>query len=154
MKVRTLLLSLALCLSGAALCFAQDPNIGTWKLNEAKSKVPAGAMKVSSMTVSPDGESMKVTQDGTDAEGKAFRTEWTGKFDGNEYPVSGSPAIDTRSYKKVNDRTLVADNKKDGKSVTIARSVISADGKTRTVHVTQTDASGKKVNITAVFEKE
>lgn len=154
MKTRNLLLSLALGFSGAALCFAQDPNIGTWKLNEAKSKVPAGAMKVTSMTVSSEGDNMKVTQDGTDPQGNAFHVEWTGKFDGKDYPVTGSPVMDTRSYKKVNDRTLMADNKKDGKSVTTARSVISADGKSRTVHATQTDASGKKVNITAVFDKE
>lgn len=154
MKARTLLLSLALCLSGAALCFAQDPNIGTWKLNEAKSKVPAGAMKVTSMTVSADGDNMKVTQEGTDQDGKPFHADWTGKFDGKDYPVTGNPMMDSRSYKKVNERTLVADNKKDGKIVASARTVVSADGKSRTVRVTQTDSSGKKFNVTAVFEKE
>ena len=154
MKARTLLLSLALCLSGAAVCFAQDPNVGTWKLNEAKSKIPVGAMKVTSMTVSSEGDNMKVTQDGTDAQGNPLHAEWTGKFDGKDYPVTGSPVIDTRSYTKVNDHTLTAENKKDGKTVQVARSTISADGKTRTVHVTQTDASGKKVNVTAVFDKE
>jgi hypothetical protein len=154
MKARTLLLSLALCFTGAAMCFAQDPNIGTWKLNEAKSQLPSGAMKVSSMVVSSDGDNMKVAQDGTDKDGTSFHTEWTGKFDGKDYPVTGSPGMDMRSYKKVNDRTLMADSKKDGKVVTTARSVISADGKTRTVHVTQTDPSGKKVNLTAMFDKE
>jgi hypothetical protein len=154
MKARTLLLSLALCLSGAAVCFAQDPNIGTWKLNEAKSKIPAGAMKVTSMTVSSEGDNIKIAQDGTDKDGNVFHAEWTGKFDGKDYPVTGSPVIDTRSYTKVNDHTLTAENKKDGKTVQVARSTISADGKTRTVHVTQTDASGKKVNVTAVFDKE
>ena len=154
MKARTLLLSWALCLSGAAVCLAQDPNIGTWKLNEAKSKVPAGAMKVTSMTVSSEGDNMKVTQDGTDKDGNSFHAEWTGKFDGKDYPVTGSSVMDSRAYTKVNDRTLTADNKKDGKTVTTARSMISADGKTRTVHATQTDASGKKVNLTAVFDKE
>jgi len=154
MKARTFLLSLALCLSGAAVCFAQDPNIGTWKLNEAKSKLPAGAMKITSMVVSSEGDNMKVAQDGTDPQGNAFHAEWTGKFDGKDYPVTGSPAMETRSYTKVNDHTLTADNKKDGKTVTTARSVISADGKTRTVHVNQTDASGKKINVTAVFDKE
>jgi hypothetical protein len=136
------------------MCFAQDPNIGTWKLNEAKSQLPSGAMKVSSMVVSSDGDNMKVAQDGTDKDGNSFHTEWTGKFDGKDYPVTGSPGMDMRSYKKVNDRTLMADSKKDGKVVTTARSVISADGKTRTVHVTQTDPSGKKVNLTAMFDKE
>ena len=154
MKSRTLVLSLALCFAGAATCFAQDPNVGTWKLNEAKSHIPAGAIKVTSMTVSSEGDNMKVTQDGTDPDGKPMHTEWSGKFDGKDYPVSGSAAMDSRSYKKMGDRTLVADNKKDGKTVTTARSVISQDGKTRTVHVMQTDSSGKKIPVTAVFDKQ
>lgn len=154
MKARTLSLTLALCFMGAAACFAQDPNIGSWKLNEAKSKIPAGAMKVSSMVMSSEGDNMKTTQDGTDRDGKAFHAEWTGKFDGKDYPVTGSPDLDSRSYKKTGERALVADNKKDGKVVTTARSVVSEDGKTRTVHVTQTDPSGKKVNLTAVFDRE
>jgi hypothetical protein len=104
--------------------------------------------------MSSEGDNMKITQDGTDKDGKPFHAEWTGKFDGKDYPVTGNPDIDSRSYKKSGDRTLTADNKKDGKVVTTARSVVSGDGKTRTVHVTQTDPSGKKMTVTAVFDKE
>ena len=154
MKARTLLLSLALCFAGAATCFAQDPNIGTWKLNEAKSKIPAGALKVDSMVMSSEGDNMKVTQDGTDRDGKPLHVEWTGKFDGKDYPVTGSPAMDSRSYKKSGEQTLVSETKKDGKVVVSARSVVSADGKTRTVHATQTDSSGKKVTVAAVYDKQ
>ena len=39
MKIRTILLTLATLLAGVAVCFAADVNTGTWKLNEAKSKV-------------------------------------------------------------------------------------------------------------------
>ena len=154
MKARTLLLCLALCFAGAAMCFAQDPNVGTWKLNEAKSHIPAGAVKINSMAVSSEGDNMKVTQDGTDRDGKPLHMEWTGKFDGKDYPVTGSPVMDSRSYKKMGGSTLASDSKKDGKVVSSARSTISADGKTRTVHATQTDPSGKKITLTAVFDKQ
>ena len=46
---------------------------------------------------------MKVTVDGTDGEGKALHSEWTGKYDGKDYPVTGDPISDARSYKKIND---------------------------------------------------
>jgi hypothetical protein len=154
MKARTLLLTAALFTVGAALCFAQDPNIGTWKINEAKSHMPAGASKYSSAVYAADGDNIKITQEGTDKDGKSLHVEWTGKFDGKDYPVSGNPAVDTRSYKKTGERTLEIANKKDGKVVTSAHSVISADGKTRTVHVTQTDSTGKKLTGTAVYDKQ
>ncbi|HEX9200737.1 MAG TPA: hypothetical protein VF865_14330 [Acidobacteriaceae bacterium] len=154
MKTRTLMLALVVCFIGAAVCFAQDPNIGTWKLNEAKSQMPAGATKVATVVFAADGDNMKVTQEATDKDGKPIHSEWTGKFDGKDYPVTGNPAIDSRSYKKIDDRTMVATNKKDGKVVITARSVVSADGKTRTVNLTITDSAGKKVTGTAVSDKQ
>jgi len=45
MKARTILLTLLLCFVGAAICFADDPQMGTWKLKEAKSKIAAGSPK-------------------------------------------------------------------------------------------------------------
>jgi len=42
MKTRMIVSALALCFFGAAVCFAQDAALGTWKLNEAKSKLGPG----------------------------------------------------------------------------------------------------------------
>jgi len=39
MKVRTTILLLTTLLVSMSLCFAADSNLGTWKLNEAKSKI-------------------------------------------------------------------------------------------------------------------
>ena len=100
------------------------------------------------------GDSVKVTIDGTDSEGKPLHSEWTGKLDGNDYPVTGDPSVDMRSIKKVDDHTLTATQKKDGKVTTTARIVLSADGKTRTVAASGTDAKGKKVSSTALYDKQ
>ena len=45
-------------------------------------------------------------------------------------------------------------NKKGGKVTTMQRNVVAADGKTRTVTTTGTDAQGQKVNNLAVYEKQ
>lgn len=153
MKARTLLSTLALCLVGTAVSLAQNPSMGTWKLNEAKSKIAAGLMKNSTVVYEADGDNVKVTTDGT-RDGKPLHTEWTGKFDGNDYPVTGDPSADVRSYTKVDDNTLTIANKKDGKVVMSGRIVVSADGKTRIGHMTGTDSSGKKVSSTAVYDKQ
>jgi hypothetical protein len=153
MKARTALLSLALLAAGAAAGFAQSPMMGTWKLNEAKSKIPAGAPKITTVVYAAAGDSIKVTSDGT-TDDKAIHTEWTGKFDGKDYPVSGDPGLDARSYKQLNDHTFVMTYKKGANVVSGGKIVVSADGKSRTVNLSSTDSAGKKVSITAVYDKQ
>ena len=143
MKTRTIVLSLALGFAAGAVCFA-SPQMGTWKLNEAKSKFAAGAPKNNTVVYEAAGDNVKVTVDGTDGDGKPTHNEWTGKFDGKDYPVTGDPTSDARSYKKVDDRTLELTVKKDGKVTVSGRIVVSADGKTRTVTTSGTDAQGKR----------
>jgi len=154
MKTRTILLTLLLCFVGATVCFAADVFIGTWKLNEAKSKIAAGSLKNTTVVYEAAGDNVKVTTDGTDGDGKPSHSEWTGKFDGKDYPVTGDPSTDTRSYKTVNDHTLAFTNKKGDKMTISGRGVVSADGKTRTVTITGTDSKGKKYTSTAVYDKQ
>ena len=154
MKARTIILTLLVCFIGAAVCFADDPQVGTWKLNEAKSKIGAGSLKNTTVVYEAAGDGIKVTTDGTDGEGKPLHSEWTGKYDGKDYPVTGDPNTDTRSYKKVNDHTLEFANKKGNKVTISGRGVVSPDGKTRTVTITGTDSTGKKYTSTMMYEKQ
>jgi hypothetical protein len=154
MKTRSILWTVALCFVAVAIGFASDQNMGTWKLNEAKSKIPSGAPKNNTVVYEAAGDSIKVTVDGTDAEGKPTHNEWTGKMDGKDYPLTGDPTADTRSYKKVNDHTTDLTNKKDSKVTITGRIVVAADGKSRTVTVSGTDPKGKKVTYSAVYDKQ
>ncbi len=153
MRARTLAFGLALCFV-ATVCFASDPSIGTWKLNEAKSKIAKGMPKNHTVVYEASGEGVKVTTDGTDAEGKPAHTEWTGKFDGQDYPVTGSSIEDARAIKKVNDHTFTISLKKDGKEVGSGHIVIAPDGKSRTVTITRTSADGKRVTSRSVYDKQ
>jgi len=155
MKLRISVLTLALCFVAAAVCFAaSDAQMGTWKLNEAKSKIAAGMPKNGTVVYEAAGDSVKVTIDGTSGDGKPVHSEWTGKIDGKDYPVTGDSTSDTRSYKEIDDHTLQFAGKKDGKVTLSGRVVVSADGKTRTVTVSGTDATGKKLKSTAVYDKQ
>ena len=153
MKTKRIVLTVAMCFIAVTVAFA-SPQMGTWKLNEAKSKFPAGASKNTTVVYEAAGDSVKVTVDGVTADGKPTHNEWTGKFDGKDYPVTGDPASDTRSLKKIDDRTLDLTVKKDGKVTTTGRIVVSADGKSRTLTSSGTDAKGKKVKNTAVYDKQ
>jgi hypothetical protein len=154
MKTRTIVVTLAWCFGAGTLCFASDPQMGTWKLNEAKSKIAAGQPKNNTVVYEAADGKVKVTVDGTDSDGKPIHNEWTGKFDGKDYPVTGDPNLDARSYRKVDDRTLELTTKKDGKVTATGRIVVSADGKSRTLTTSGTDSQGKKFKSTAVYDKQ
>ena len=154
MKARSFVLTLATCFVVLTLCLAQDTMMGTWKLNEVKSKIGSGSPKNNTVVIEPTGEDVKVTMDGVDATGKSTHSEWTGKFDGKDYPVTGDANSDTRSYKKIDDRTVEVAVKKGGRVTISGRVVVSSDGKTRTAHVKGTSPSGSKFQTTAVYDKQ
>jgi len=154
MKTKTIGLTLAFCFLAGAACFAADPQIGSWKLNEAKSKFTRGTPKNTVVVYEAVGDQMKVTVEGTDAKGKPARNEWTGRFDGKDYPVTGDPTSDMRSYKRVNDRTLEFTARKNRKVMVTGRVVVSADGKSRTVTTSGTTPKGKKFKNTTVYDKQ
>jgi hypothetical protein len=154
MKVRKMLMILAALVAAAAVCFAADVNLGTWKLNEAKSKISPGTGKNTSVVIAAVGDTVKVTVDGIGADGKPTHNEWTGKFDGKDYRIIGDPASDMRAYKMVNDHTQDLTEKKGGKPTNTGRITISADGKSRTVTASRTEADGKKISFTYFYDKQ
>ena len=153
MKARTVLATLVGFFAGLAL-YAADPQMGTWKLNEAKSSLAPSGAKNTVVVYSADGDKVKVGIDGVDWQGKTFHDEWIGKFDGKDYPVKGAPLGDARSYTKINENTLSFTGKAGGKTIFTGTTVVSADGKTRTVTSSATDAQGKTYSTTAVYDKQ
>src|SRR5262245_19177278 len=127
MKTKLTALTVVVCFL-AALSFAENANMGTWKLNEGQSKLAPGMPKNTMVTYSAEGDSVKVTTDGTTMDGQPTHTEWTGKFDGKDYALTGDPGADMRSYKQVDDHTLTLENKKGGKATISGKIVVSADG--------------------------
>lgn len=153
MKAKAIALTISLVFVAAAAGFADSPHIGTWKLNEAKSKL-SGKARNNTVIYTAEGDQIKVTVDGVDESGNPAHNEWTGKFDGKPYPVTGDSNADTRTYTQVNSQTLSFKNEKNGKVTVTGRIVISDDGKSRTVTTTATDAQGKKVTNTALYDKQ
>jgi len=167
MKFRIGIVALALLLTGAMVCPAQrsgghgkrstrtpSVHMGTWKLNEAKSKFPQGATKNHTVVYEAAGDMTKVTVDGTAGDGSAIHSEWTGKFDGKPYALTGDPAGDMRSYRVVNSRTLSLRSTKAGKLTTTATIVVSRDGKSRTVTASSKNAQGKWISSRAFYDKQ
>jgi len=146
-------LALALPLTVLILT-AADPIVGTWKLNTAKSKFnPGPGPKSSTVTYEEDGEWIVTKAEGMGGDGQSFSRSNRYKLDGTEYPYDGPIGKGTISIKKTDDHHAVSTSKV-GTGVSTTRSVISKDGKTRTLTVTGTDAQGKKINHTVVYDRQ
>jgi hypothetical protein len=153
MKTQIAVVAVALSFAAAAACFAANPHIGTWKLNEAKSKLVPGMGKNTTVTYTEQKDKIKVTVDGMDKDGKPTHSVWVGKFDGKAYPLKGNLPYNSVAYKVVNERTNDITAMKDGKIGWSGRITVSADGKSRTVTINGTDANGKKFTGKAVYDK-
>jgi len=155
MKPTTIALALSLCVISATAFFAiNNANIGTWKLNEAKSKLGPGAPKDHTVVYEGVDGGLRITIDGVDKDGRPTHTEWTGRFDGKDYAVTGDPNADARSYTRIDDRTLGFNIRKADYDVASGRIVVSADGKRCTVTTSGKDSKGKKFSSVAVYHKE
>ena len=153
MKTKTIGLTLALSVAAAAMCFANNPTLGTWKLNESKSKFGDGAGKSTLVVWAKAVHQDKCTVDGIDAHGNKTHSVWTGKLDGKFYAITGDPQADQRSFKMNGENTIDMVTQKDGKTVGDGTIVVATDRKSRTVTSTMTNAKGEKVTSTLAYDK-
>ena len=153
-KTRIAVVAVALSFMAAAVCFAASPQMGTWKLNEAKSKLVPGMGKNTMVVYSEQKDKIKVTVDGVDKDGKPTHSVWVGKWDGKAYPAKGNMGWNSAAYKMVDDHTNEITAMKDGKMVWSGKITVAKDGKSRTVTINGTGADGKKFKGKAVYDKE
>jgi hypothetical protein len=153
-KTRIAVAAVALTFAAVAGSVAANPQMGTWKLNEAKSKMPAGMGKNTTVVYAERKDKITVTVEGVDKDGKPTHGVWVGKWDGKAYPSKGNLSWNSAAYKVVNDRTNDITTMKDGNIIWTGRITVSADGKSRTVTINGTDADGKKFKGKAVYDKE
>jgi hypothetical protein len=134
---------------------AADRQSGTWKMDPAKSKYsPGPAAQSNTVKIDSDADGIKLSSDGIDGAGNPTHVEYTAKYDGKDYPVTGFPNATTIALERPNASTIRSTLKKDGQVVMTVTSVISKDGKTRTSTFTGKNAQGQDVNNIVVYNKQ
>jgi hypothetical protein len=134
---------------------ASDPLVCTWVLNLEKSKFsPGPAPKSQIRTYAQSADGTTLTVNGVAADGSAMSGQSTFKYDGKDYPMTGSPDYDTLSLKKVNGNSVHSLQKKDGKVVGSTTRTISGHGKVLTLSSKGTNAKGGTYHNVAVFDKQ
>lgn len=147
---------LAALLGGAVLAQGTDSQVGTWKLNLAKSKYsPGPAPKSATTKIEAVGAGTKVIVDQAQADGSMRHWEFTANYDGKDNRITGNnPDADMVARTRINATTIQTISKKGGKVTTTQTSAVSADGKTRTVTTKGVNAAGQTVNNVAVYDRQ
>jgi len=156
MKRATLLAGLLVFMVPTSFPLAQNqPFVGTWKVDVAKSKYePGAAPKSETLRFEPVGDGFKVSLDGVNQQGP-YHSEATGKFDGVDVPVVASPARQARftyAFRRIDERTWEIVIKVNGKQRLAVRNVVSDDGKTMRGVSTVTDVG--QINQVVIYEKQ
>jgi hypothetical protein len=156
MSKRTAVLLGILVLALGGVTMAADSNVGTWKLNLAKSKYsPGPAPKSQTLKIEAWGtDGVKYTSDGMDADGKPTHAEFQAKYDEKFVAFKGNPDADMIAYKRIDANTVEATTQWMGKVTGHTKVVVSADGKTRTLTQSGKNSKGQDVNNVLVFDKQ
>jgi hypothetical protein len=159
MRIRGFLfLTAALLLAGIAVTAARaadDPAVGAWKINLAKSTYsPGPAPQSGTTTITIDKDTETFVADGVDASGNATHSTFTAKLDGTDAPVTGNPNGDTISVKRHSPTHFVVHIKKGGAVTMTVHVVVSADGKSRTATYEGKSPKGEKEHDVIFYDKQ
>ena len=136
----------------AGFAQATDSLIGTWTLNDSKSK--GSSFKSGTTKVEAAGAGVKFTVDLDGSDGQVH-WEFTANYDGKDNPVTGqNPYGDTVALIRIDARTTRITVKQAGKVTATQIIVVSEDGKTRTNTTKGRDAKGQAIESTAFYEKQ
>ena len=142
-------------LAFTVVAWGADSNVGTWKLNLAKSRYsPGPAPKSATLTIEAHDGGIKYASHGENAEGSPTNMEFTAKYDGQDNPVTGSPDFNSIALKRIDAHTVESTTKKDGTVMLTSRTAVSHDGKTRTLTSKGKNAAGQDVNNVVVYDRQ
>jgi hypothetical protein len=132
-----------------------DPTDGTWTLNVAKSKFsPGPAPQSHTRSYATTSQGVALTYSVVSADGTKTSGQSNYKYDGKDYPITGSPDFDTLAVTRIDAFTAKSVQKKNGKSIGTTLRTVSKDGKVLTLSSKGTSAAGTPYNNVLVFDKQ
>jgi hypothetical protein len=156
MRKNLLVSSLLLCAAASMYgqpAFASENWVGSWKLNAAKSHFGSEAVvRAQTLKFETTPAGIKLTSDGTDAQGKPMQGEYTSKFDGKDVAWTGNPSADMACATRIDDNSYENVWKNAGKPTMTSKVVVSDHNKILTI--TQTPADAKVAGSVVVYDRQ
>ena len=160
MNRRVSLLLVIATLMGLAILpepgFAQnDPFLGVWQLNVAKSSYPRPAPKSQTMYLWEDAAKNRQNAQVTiSAEGVPSAVVFTHTYDDKPRPTPGARGYDASAYARVDARTINARYLQGETLIGTAAWTVSSDGKTLTMAVTNIEPNGRRTEEVRIYDKQ
>jgi hypothetical protein len=128
---------------------------GTWQLVQPMpaSRFDTRPYKKVTLRIEPWEDGLTVVYDMVRARGGITHMEWTGRFDGRDYPVQGAEYHLTNAYRLTGDHSYEIAIKVDGRAAAIATAVVAPDGGTLTVTTAERTMNGRTTTTTAVYRR-
>jgi len=130
-----------------------DPFRGTWKLKSHSSQPALPPPSSWIHHIQTTAETIHAREEIVSATGERTTIAVHARFDGLDYPVSGSPQVDAMAYKRDNERRISGIGKKGKKTLWSETATVSADGQTLTIKIASQAKTSAGFEITVVFEK-
>jgi hypothetical protein len=156
MRKNLLVSSLLLCAATSMYgqpASASENWLGSWKLNAAKSTFASEAViRAQTLKFETTPAGIRLTSDGTDAQGKPMQGQYTSKFDGKDVAWTGNPSADIACPTRIDDNSYQNVWKNAGKPTMMAKVVVSDSSRILTIPQTPTDAAAK--GSVAVYDRQ
>ena len=152
----TVAATVGLLFTTALLAQGDNPHVGMWKANVARSKyAPGTAASKSTTKIEAAGMGIKASIDTDYVDGTQGHWTFTANYDGKDSPITGNcPYGETVALTRVDPRTLKSVYKHNGMTTVTQTAVISPDGKTRTVTATGKNLKGQALDNVTVFDRQ
>ena len=154
MRIHVALIGCLLLLSPGVTRAADNPLMGTWRLNHDKSEFyPGPPPQYHINTYSQNGENgLRYSSDRANAQGEASQIEFTAAFDGKDYSMSGDDR-GSIAITRISDRAFLARYKTGGTVTQIKAWIVSDDDNTLTILSTGA-LNGEPFNNIVVFDRQ
>lgn len=134
---------------------ATNPLLGTWLLDRAHSTFtpvpgPKGQMRTYEST---PGDGEKLIARGIDSDGRPTMVQYTARYDGKDYVITGSAGGDQISLAHIDKNTTRSTEKRGGKAVIVSTRTVSKDGKKLTVTTKGMTSKGEVIDSVMIFER-
>lgn len=123
-----------------------------WRLNKSRSNIPA-ITKSQILTIQLDGDSVTMHDEIVNDQDQTLVISLSGKLDGKDYPVSGTPFADTVSFQRTSPRVIEGIAKKDGQVRVRETAVLSESGESVCVTYLSYDDQGHTTEYVGYFER-
>ena len=132
----------------------QAPWFGTWQqVPPTRKWFDPWPYQTVTLRIEPSDDGLRVVYDMVRRRGGTQHMEWSGRFDGKDYPVQGVDYVLTNAYRTLSDRSYEIVVRVDGRTAAVATAVVSSDGRTLNVDTKEQDAKGRTVTTTARYQR-